>query len=113
MTGEGSPQGHKQDQSDLKKIHMIRFGESNKESALPTINVRLILSELPLQEKLRVILHYHMTLANKWKEQYEIERNENVPLVLCIICGRRFFADMGQKHNESCVEKNLKSEAQK
>jgi hypothetical protein len=56
-------------------------------------------------------LKIHLELAKKWKENHNKFRDKNVPVVLCRVCNRQFFADKSEMHNTNCVEKSLKTKA--
>ena len=43
-------------------------------------------------------------MTAKWKEAYDKRRNETMPAISCMVCGRKFFADLGSSHNTSCFE---------
>ena len=36
-----------------------------------------------------------------------------MPVILCRICNREFYADKSEIHSNNCIEKNLKTKAQK
>ena len=57
------------------------------------------------------MLKIHLELAKKWKENYDRFRDKNVPVVLCRVCNRQFYADMSELHNTNCVEKSIKTKS--
>ena len=79
-----------------------RQSQSKEAAKSEKVNADKVLDEFPLKDRLKVVLQSNMLLASRWKEAFDVKRNATVPGVSCIICERKFFADSGTKHSETC-----------
>jgi len=57
-------------------------------------------------------MNYHRQLIKKWKNNYDQQRMQNIPQILCRACNRQFYADMSLLHKKYCMDKMTKTKAQ-
>ena len=58
-----------------------------------------VLDSLEMHQKIQIIkTDYLKVEADYWKEQFDQERRQVVPLARCRICEQKFYADSATKH---------------
>ena len=72
------------------------------------MNVMKILTDLGLEDKLNIVFNYNHVIARKWHQEYEQNRVNNIPHIICRICDREFYADKCELHNVNCLKKSSK-----
>jgi len=84
---------------DEKRLHPARVKALNKtnlsqSSTFEMIDLSKMMNLFPVDQKINIIFTHHKLLLKKWKAQYDKQRMQNIPSVLCRACVKQFYADM-------------------
>lgn len=75
------------------------------------IDLMKLMNSFPVDQKQNIVMNYHKQLIKKWKDNYDQQRMQNIPQILCRACNRQFYADMSLLHKQYCMDKMTKTKA--
>ncbi|CDW79969.1 kinase superfamily protein isoform 1 [Stylonychia lemnae] len=96
----------------LKNQLMSKDGSVLNQSLINQDKIREILEELTHGEKRHVFEKYMINLSQKWRDEYEDERKNKIPTIVCRVCSKDFYVDKQIEHSKYCVEKIAKQKEQ-